>query len=124
MPAPISRGEHHVLVVEDEALVAMDLTDVLQQQGFKVIGPAPSVARALALLDKLRIDAALLDLNLNGEPGLPVAMALSDRGIPFVIVSGYGDDGVVEPALHSAPRLTKPVVRRELVCVLAQLLMA
>src|SRR5687768_16146241 len=73
-PAPMELGEHHVLVVEDEALVAMDLTDVLQQQGFKVIGPAPSVARALALLDETRIDAALLDLNLNGEPGLPVAL--------------------------------------------------
>ena len=120
-PARAALAGHRVLVVEDEALVAMELADILERQGCGVIGPAASVAQALALLDG-RLDAALLDLNLNGEPGLPVAAALGDRGVPFVVVSGYAEDQVSAPALRGAPRLTKPVRHCELVRVLGELL--
>lgn len=121
-PAPAALAGHRVLVVEDEALVAMELGDILERQGCWVVGPAASVAQALALLEGRRPDAALLDLNLNGEPGLPVAVALNDRGVPFVVVSGYAEDQVSAPALRRAPRLTKPVRHGELVRVLTQLL--
>jgi len=120
-PAPTSLAGHRVLVVEDEALVAMELADILEHLGCTVIGPAASVTRALALLDGRRPDAALLDLNLNGEPGARVAIALNDRGVPFVVVSGYGEDQESAPALRGASRLTKPVRHGELVRVLAQL---
>jgi CheY-like chemotaxis protein len=120
--APAALEGRRVLVVEDEALVAMELADVLERQGCRVIGPAASVAQALALLAERRLDAALLDLNLNGEPGLPVAVALSERGVPFVVVSGYSEDQASAPALRPAPRLTKPVRHRELVQVLTHVL--
>ncbi len=113
---------HCVLVVEDEALVAMEFASVLRQQGCTVIGPAPSVARALALLEKQWPDVALLDLNLNGEPALPVAAALNARGVPFVVVSGYGEAQSAEPELRHAPRVTKPVRRDELIRALTQAL--
>ena len=121
-PAPAALAGHRVLVVEDEALVAMELGDILERQGCRVIGPAASIAQALALLDGRRLDAALLDLNLKGEPGLPVAVALSGRGVPFVVVSGYAEDQVSAPALRGAPRLMKPVRHCELVRVLTQVL--
>jgi CheY-like chemotaxis protein len=111
-----------VLVVEDEALVAMEFTSVLRQQGCSVIGPARNVARALALLAEQRPDAALLDLNLNGEPALPVAAALNDRGVPFVVVSGYGEAQSNGPELRHALRLMKPVLHRELVRALTRVL--
>jgi CheY-like chemotaxis protein len=119
----VLRGQR-VLVVEDEALVAMELASVLRQQGCSVIGPAPSVARALALLDEQRPDVALLDLNLNGEPALAVAVALRDEGVPFVVVSGYGEAQSGEAELRHVPRVTKPMRHRELMRALAQVLSA
>lgn len=103
-----------VLVVEDEALVAMELADLLRQQGCHVLGPASSVERALALLATQRPDVALLDLNLGGKPGLPVAMALRDRGVPFVVMSGYSKTQSRDQDLGQVRWLTKPVNHREL----------
>ena len=121
-PAAAALEGRRVLVVEDEALLAMELTDILEREGCRVIGPAASVARALVLLDERRLDAALLDLNLNGESGLLVAVALSDRGVPFMVVSGYCEGQSSAPELHGAPRLKKPARHGELVRVLAELL--
>jgi DNA-binding response OmpR family regulator len=111
-----------VLIVEDEMLVAMELESMLKQQGCSVLGPAPTVARALALLDHERPEAALLDLNLNGEPAIPVAAALSAHGVPFVLVTGFGQMQSQEPELQGAPRVDKPVDGGELVRTLARVL--
>jgi DNA-binding response OmpR family regulator len=111
--APPVRGAR-ILIVEDELLLAMEIETMLRQQGYSVSGPAPTVARALALLDQDRPDAVILDLNLNGDPAIPVATALSARGIPFIIVSGYSAKEPSEPELQNAPRLDKPVNKRAL----------
>lgn len=111
-----------VLIVEDEMLVALEIENLLQEQGYVVLGPAPRVSRALALLDRERPDAALLDLNLQGQSATPVAAALSARGVPFAIVTGYGEMQSREPELQDAPRVDKPVHHRELLRVLAQVL--
>lgn len=111
-----------VLVVEDETLVAMEFENLLQQQGCVVLGPAPRVNRALTLLDRERPDAAVVDLNLKGELATPVAAALSAQGVPFVLVTGYGELQSREPELQDAPRVDKPVHHRELLRVLAQVL--
>ena len=78
-----------VLVVEDESIVAGMLDDMLTDRGVSVVGPAGTVATALALADSEAIDVALLDVNLNGERSLPVAQALQRRGIPYVLATGY-----------------------------------
>ena len=96
----------HVLVVEDEMLVGMELESLLERQGCAVIGPASTVGRALALLDHEQVDAALLDLNLNGEPATPVAAALTTHGVPFVLVTGYSGSQSSEPELQHAARVT------------------
>ncbi len=101
-------GAIRILVVEDEAMVALDLTLQLEDEGFRCIGPAPTVARALDLLQAETPDFAVLDGNLAGELPRPVAERLSERGVPFVYVSGYNAAYIVEN-LPPAPLLTKPI---------------
>lgn len=112
-----------VLIVEDEMLIAMEIESLLERHGCVVLGPAHTVDRALALLADERPDAALLDLNLNGQPATPVAAALSAQGVRFVLVTGYGEMQSKEPELHNAPRVDKPVHHQKLVRTLAQALM-
>ncbi len=97
-----------ILVVEDEALVLMEIEDMLHEFGCEVVGPASSVAAALAAIGENGIDGALLDMNLQGEHILPVAEELLARGVPFVFVTGYANNSGNAPALDDAPRLTKP----------------
>ncbi|WP_210526686.1 response regulator [Rubellimicrobium arenae] len=98
-----------VLVVEDEFLIAEDLCEELQSCGAKVMGPAASVAEALALLDHGPApDMAVLDIGLEDEKVYPVADALRARGIPFVFATGY-DAWVIPHAYTDVPRVEKPV---------------
>ena len=109
-----------ILVVEDEALVAMLVEDALLDAGAAVIGPAATVAEALALLERDAPHAAVLDLNLAGETSTPVADVLAARGVPFVVATGYGADGL--PHGHSdVPVLAKPYDPDELTAALSRL---
>jgi CheY-like chemotaxis protein len=105
-----------LLVVEDEYLVAADLTASLESLGAEVIGPAASVEEALSLLDTNggRLDGAVLDINLHNERVYPVADVLTARGIPFVFTTGY-DAAAVPTAYAWAPRCEKPVDKTQLV---------
>lgn len=103
-----------ILVVEDEMLIALELKTVLERLGCVVLGPVPTVTRATAALGQDRPDAALLDLNLRGEPATPVAAALRAAKVPFVIVSGYSNGRSREPELQGAPRMEKPVNHSDL----------
>ena len=94
---------------------------LLRQEGCEIVGPAATVERAMALLDE-RPDAALLDLNLKGRSATPVASAMVDRSVPFVILTGYGEVTTSRAEVRHAPRLNKPVNHGELVRTLARLL--
>ena len=96
-----------ILVVEDEALAALQLEDMLTDLGCTVIGPAARVRQALDLLERQAIDAAVLDLNVAGELVYPVADRLTDRGIPFLFVTGYRASALTE-AYRTRPLLQKP----------------
>lgn len=86
-----------VLLVEDEYLLAGHLADVIGALGATPVGPAGSVVHALQLLDRVgHIDAAILDVELDGERVYPVADALRARGIPFVFSSGCTIDALPE----------------------------
>lgn len=100
-----------VLVVEDEALVAMMMEYGLVDAGADVIGPAFSVEEALGLIERTvqdgGLNAAVLDLNLEGAAVSPVADRLADLGVPFVFATGYGED--CDRGAHAAaPVLAKP----------------
>ena len=96
----------HILVVEDEYLIAWALQDELQGSGAHVIGPAASVEDALALLAIEPVDGAILDVSLDREEVFPVAEALAARGIPFVFATGYSD---LPSTWHHVPRFEKPI---------------
>lgn len=104
---PVSAGLR-ILLVEDEAMVAMIIEDTLTDLGCEVVGPMSSLERALAAAQTAeRIDGAFLDVNLRGELVYPVADALLARGVPFAFVTGYGEKGV-DARYRGAPVLTKP----------------
>jgi len=109
-----------VLVVEDEMLVAMLLEDMLSDFGCSIVGPAPTIGEALPLAMEAEIDAAVLDLNLGGQPIFPVADALRARGVPYIFASGYGDSGLSD-AHRGAPMLQKPFRQADLEKALAGL---
>jgi len=79
-----------VLVVDDEALIAMMLSDLLSEYGHQTIGPAHSEAQALELVSSTPIDAAILDVTLGDHNCFAVAEALGARGIPFAFATGHG----------------------------------
>jgi len=109
-----------ILIVEDELLVANYLEELLGMEGCIVLGPALRVHEALALIERERPEAAILDLDLQGERTAAVAEALTARRVPFVIVTGYGAGHVPdERVLQQAPRLGKPFRSRQLLRMLA-----
>jgi len=113
-----------VLVVEDEFLLAMELEALLEQRGCRVLGPVATIDRALAVLDHHRPAAAVLDVNLKGKRATPIAAALQDRGVPFVLVTGYSDVQLNEPELKGQPRLEKPINRQKLLRTLERAVQA
>jgi DNA-binding response OmpR family regulator len=103
-----------ILLVEDDTLLAMDMQDRLEQLGYNVLGPAPSVERAHELLKAHTPDAAVLDVNLNGRSVAPIARRLQAQRIPCVLVTAYRSADITDEILLALPKLTKPVGDREL----------
>jgi len=79
-----------ILVVEDEFLIAAALCDMLEDAAAVVVGPATTIAAAMQILQEQPVDAAILDMNLNGQWSDPIAVDLQSRRIPFVFTTGYG----------------------------------
>jgi DNA-binding response OmpR family regulator len=98
-----------ILIVEDDALLGLDLKGHLERAGFSVLGPAASASKALALLAGNACDAAILDVQLGrGMTSEPVAQELRLRGTPFITVTAYSHEH--RPEVYSGfPVLSKPV---------------
>lgn len=112
-----------ILVVEDEFMIAMAVEAVVTDAGGVVVDMAATLEQALAMARTEEFDAALLDINLNGEASFPVASVLCERGIPYAFVTGYGRQMVPE-AFASAPILTKPYARSDLIRTLRAIVSA
>jgi CheY-like chemotaxis protein len=97
-----------VLVVEDDALIALDFQDTIIGLGAKTVRTAASVRRALQLIDERAPDFALLDIGLTREKSFAVAERLEQLAIPFAFVTGYGGDAAIPAAFAKRPRLPKP----------------
>nr|CAD6437882.1 response regulator [Rhizobium sp. Q54] len=112
-----------VLLVEDEGLIAMHMTDLLEEIGCSVVGPAATVEEALSLLNGADVDAALLDVNLgDGATSYPVADALAAKAIPFAFLTGYGAVGL-DQAYKDQPVLAKPVEEGPLIEAVSALIL-
>ncbi len=103
------RRSPRILVVEDEFLIAMELDMTLRSAGYQVLGPVTTVTAALELLRAERPDAAVLDVDLEGEWVTPVAEVLRAMTVPFILASGYGAaDLNAEPVLRDVVNVGKP----------------
>lgn len=102
-----------VLLVEDEALVAMMIQETMTEFGFQVIGPVSTASEALAAARNSQFEAAVLDINLGDGMVYTVAEILSKRGVPFVFVTGY-DAESVDSRFAGVPVLQKPIERNML----------
>jgi len=100
-------AKRRILVVEDEMLIAMTIEDILHEYGCEIIGPVATLDKALKLAEEGNFEAAILDVTIRGGKVYPVAELLLERGIPFVLASGYGDWALPE-SLRDKPRLLKP----------------
>ncbi|EIZ80655.1 response regulator receiver modulated GAF sensor protein [Novosphingobium sp. Rr 2-17] len=96
------------LIVEDNILIAMEAEDLLQGYGFSDCRVTGTVDGAMDVLRKADVSFALLDVNLGNETSEPIAMALRERGIPFIFASGYGDRDVQGGPFKDVPAVTKP----------------
>jgi light-regulated signal transduction histidine kinase (bacteriophytochrome) len=121
-PETAAIGHKRVLIVEDSFLISMLLEQILEERGWDMIGPATRVPAALALARSERIDAALLDINLDGEMSWEVATALRERGIPFAFSTGYGAAVRLPDGLADAVVLKKPFQINEVESCLVGLL--
>lgn len=110
-----------VLIVEDEFLVSAMLEDELADHGAIIVGPAASLAHGMQLAAAGQFDMAVIDWNLDGESSEPLARALQERGMPFVISTGYG---MVPPEFADTAIMAKPYDPQELVKLLGTLLPA
>jgi two-component sensor histidine kinase/DNA-binding response OmpR family regulator len=104
---------NRLLLVEDEALTGMMMSDMLTELGFEVIGPFGRVADAMAAVGREDFQAAVLDVNLDGEMVYPVADAVLALGVPFVFVTGYSAEGI-DRRFARVPVLQKPIERQML----------
>jgi CheY-like chemotaxis protein len=107
--SPFMPKSMQVMIVEDDALLAIDLADILSHRGFQVIGPCSSVERALQAMAAHQPDAAILDIDLNGHMSFPVADALALLNVPFLWLSGSSRDTLPEH-YRTRPFVSKPLV--------------
>ena len=104
-PAPLEG--RRILVIEDSPVVAAACEDMLRDMGCVPVGPAINMAAALQLAADEQVEAAVVDINIRGGKVFPVLRVLGDRGIPFLLASGYADWSMPEE-WRDRPRLAKP----------------
>jgi PAS domain S-box-containing protein len=101
-----------ILLVEDEALIGIMMRELLTEHGVFVVGPCCSLQEAMKEAAG-EFDGAILDLNLAGELVYPVASILASRNIPFIFVTGYGNESL-DPRFDGSTVLQKPISRESL----------
>lgn len=118
----LALGGKHILIVEDEVLLAMDIQYSLEEQGAEVVGPGHSIAEAQVLIDNEDIDAAILDVDLNGEEVFPIAQQLCEAGIPFLFHTGHATREQLKALFPNVRVCHKPVMSSDLVANLVSAL--
>jgi CheY-like chemotaxis protein len=112
-----------VLVLEDNATIGLGMRDLLVAAGLEVVGPAMNLDEAIGHVLNSRIDAAFLDIGLDGYPSFEVADTLAVKGIPFVFCTGFG--GAVRGSRHKGRGiLRKPVTDEDVLAAFDQMIEA
>jgi len=106
-----------ILIIEDEAIIALDIARMVKNNGFDVAGVASEAGRALVIAETKRPSLALVDIKLKGDiDGIEVAKILKERfSIPVVFITAYSDESVRARAMQVEPAgyLIKPINRLE-----------
>jgi DNA-binding response OmpR family regulator len=102
-----------VLVVEDEPLVGMEIEYTVEELGHEVVGPIAQLAEAVAAAADGSLGCAILDINIRGGHSYPVADLLLARGVPVLLLSGYGRQSLPD-RLQAEAYLTKPFTAGQL----------
>lgn len=89
-------------------ITALDVAQTLEDAGFEVLGPTGRVSGAIGILDKERVDVALLDVNLGKEDSFGIADRLMKDGIPFAFLTGYDAESVLPERFKGLACLSKP----------------
>jgi DNA-binding NtrC family response regulator len=111
--------DRFVLIVEDESIAAIDIASIISMAGGRVIGPFQSVSQGFGFRRFKHIDAALLDIKLNGELVFTLADALAERGIPIIFLSAHSPD--TAPPQHRQHRFVqKPYHTHEVISALKE----
>lgn len=112
-PRPARHTEYNstsqcVLVVEDELLIGLQLAQDLEDEGYRVVGPACTIEQGIELVREGGIDCALIDLRLGETLSSPIASLLREQAIPFALTTGFDEQHPIDQAFDGAPRLKKP----------------
>jgi CheY-like chemotaxis protein len=113
-------SNRRVLLLEDEALLAMLVEDMLLEMGFDAVDVFATLPEALAEAENSDFELAILDVNVGGHTSYPVADALKARNIPFFFATGYGRDALTD-GYADAPTLQKPFLMADLERAIASL---
>ncbi len=96
-----------VLLVEDEVMIRMMVSEMLEDLGYSIVAEAGEIDEAMQLAQTARYDIAILDVNVNGKVITPVARAIEARKLPYIFTTGYGLHGIPEE-FRGRPALQKP----------------
>ncbi|MBL4701543.1 MAG: response regulator [Phycisphaeraceae bacterium] len=111
-----------VLLVEDSYAVAQSFIFLMEDHGWHIVGPAPTITQSIELIEQHPIDVAVLDINLQGSVITPVADLLQNKSIPFVYLTGYANiDDILPDHLKQHPILLKPIDVESLIQTIKQL---
>jgi CheY-like chemotaxis protein len=116
-----SKTQPRILVVEDEYLIRMLMEDMLADLGYEIAAAVGSIKEASEFAANGDFDVAVLDVNLDGQEIYPVADIMTKRGKPFVFVTGYGENSLIE-TYRDRPALQKPFQVEQIKAVLDKLL--
>ena len=115
--ATLDLPQGKVLVVVDDAIMALDLQRLLHEAGYRVVGPASTVAEIQRMIQRGDIDCAILDLDVDRRAPLPIADLLAFADVPFVYLT-TGVLGTVPSRHKQRPVVEKPFTRETLLAAL------
>lgn len=110
-----------ILIIEDEAFVAMALETAFEAVGSIVVGPAATLAEAINLSENADVDVAIVDIDLNGLDVFPAADILVKRNIPFLFQTGHGQRRELGADYPDVPVCKKPISRKDLIAAVTEL---
>lgn len=109
-----------VFVLEDEFIIADEIESILVEGGHDVLGPIATIDEAVAELDRITPDFAIIDANIRGSSSAPVIDRLRQKGVPFCVCTGYRKDEI-SALFGPVPTLQKPIVPGALTALIDQL---